>query len=233
MAVRANVDRVCSHPLAYIAGLLIGRHDLVKNAENRFIECQIDALAFTRRLARPQRNQRSDSAVHAGHVVGERRRAWHDRHTPRFAGEIRQSREGVCDTRESGLSAKRPILSIRRNADKNGARVDRLEIVVSKAPLLERARAEILDDDVALGRELPQQLPPALLLQVQRNALLVPALSKPEKRVAALGIGAKAAQRIADLRRLDLDDLGAELAENRGAVWARDKSAQVEHPYPF
>src|SRR5262249_6598297 len=49
------------------------------------------------------------------------------------------------------------------------------------------------------------------------------------QRVAAFGVGAKPAKRVAGLRRLDLDHLGAELAEDGGAMRSGDEGAEIKH----
>ena len=41
-------------------------------------------------------------------------------------------------------------------------RLSFFKLVVAEAPFLQRARAEILDDDVAFRRQLPQHLPAAV-----------------------------------------------------------------------
>src|SRR5262249_5336019 len=87
---------------------------------------------------------------------------------------------------------------------------------------------EILDDDVAFRGELPQQIPSALGGKIERDALLVASLREPHERVAAFGVGAKTAQRVACLRRLELDHLGAGLAPDRGTVRPGDESAEIE-----
>ena len=233
MTMRADVDRVRAHPLADIAVLLKRRDHLVEHPEHRFVQRQIDALSLAGGLARFQRNQRADRAVHAGHIVGQRRRARHHRHAPWFAGKISQARKRVRDAGEAGLGAHRPVLAVGRNAHQNGARVQPLELVISQSPFFQRSGPEILDNDIAFCRQLPQQFATALLLQIERDALLVAAFRQPDQRVAAFGIGAEAAQRIADIGRLDLDHLGAELAEDRRAIRARDEGAEIEHPDPF
>jgi hypothetical protein len=98
----------------------------------------------------------------------------------------------------------------------------------SEAPLLQRTGPEILHDDVALRRQLPQQLASGVGGEVERDAFLVARLRQPHQRIAALGAGAEPAQRVAGLRRLDLDHFGAELAEDGGAMRSRDEGAEIE-----
>ena len=119
------------------------------------------------------------------------------------------------------------------------ARVDLLELPVADAPRVELPRRVILDEDVAVNRELLEELAPLRLLEVQRDRLLVPHLVQEVEadRLAGLGVLEHVLlaperrlppQRIA-VGRLALDRVGAELREHRGAPVADDHPlAQVE-----
>ena len=87
------------------------------------------------------------------------------------------------------------------------------ENVVTEVPLFQRARAEVLHDDVGLFHQIEEQLAAAPLPQVQRDSSLVAGVHGPEHVVPVdLGL-APGAQRVRSARWLDLDDIGAHVAE--------------------
>ena len=66
--------------------------------------------------------------------------------------------------------------------------------------------------------------------EVDGHGPLVAALAEPHQRVAAVGLGAEAAEVVAGARALDLDHVGAELTEHGGAERPGDVGAEVEDP---
>ena len=103
-----------------------------------------------------------------------------------------------------------------------------LQDVPAEPPFLHRAGLEVLDENVGLRDQPLQDLGTLGLPQVERGRLLVAALLQPGERVAALGDGAELAQGVADLRQLDLDDLGTELGQLRRAEGAGKKARHVD-----
>ena len=80
-----------------------------------------------------------------------------------------------------------------------------------------------------------QQLAKNLLslggLQVKRDRLLVTRLHVPPQRGAVFKL-APLAQRVADIGRFDLDDLGAEFAQQLGGKRARYQLSEFNHFQP-
>ena len=101
----------------------------------------------------------------------------------------------------------------------------RLQDIRAEADLFERARPEILDQDVAPGDEAQQRVLRAVVAEVEHDRALVARIGLPVQLLAAV---APVAQRIAR-RRLDLDDVGAEIGELEGEHVAGDQPRQVEH----
>src|SRR6185312_10717821 len=132
------------------------------------------------------------------------------------------------DAGKARLRAHRPVLAVRGDADQDRATIELLQLVIAEAPFFQRTWTEILDDDVAFRGELAQQIAPAFAGQIERDAFLVACFRQPHQRVAAFGVGPEPAQRVAGAGRLDLDHLGAELAQNGGAMRAGDESAEIE-----
>src|SRR5262249_58726349 len=124
---------------------------------------------------------------------------------------------------EAGTVAARPGLAERRDANHDERTADRRERFPSEIPALERPGSEVLGQDVRLRDQAPDQRLPLRLSQVAGNRLLVARLDEPPVGAAGVGAGgsAQASQVVADARLLDLDHLGAELAEQRGAYRRR------------
>ena len=114
------------------------------------------------------------------------------------------------------------------------ARVDLLEVLIPDSPAVERSGPEVLDHHVRLGRELQHGLLRLRPVEVESDELLVrvgpeeaearPRLRHPpgereEERLVERG---RVTHRLAAPRRLDLDDLGAQLGEVARAGGAED-----------
>src|SRR5215813_8685856 len=95
------------------------------------------------------------------------------------------------DAGKARLGAHRAILTVGRDAYQDRAAIELFQLVIAEAPLLQRARPEILDDDVALRSQLPEQFASAVGREVERDAFLVARLRQPHQRIAAVGRGAE------------------------------------------
>src|SRR5207249_11670555 len=104
----------------------------------------------------------------------------------------------------------------------------------SSSPPTRSARRRRASDDAAGAEPLQLRAPEAERLSVDLLAgdrLLVARLHEPPGGAAArpVGAAAEAAQIVADARRLDLDHLGAEFAEERRAERRGQIRREVEH----
>ena len=97
--------------------------------------------------------------------------------------------------------------------------------LVAEAKPVHRAGAEILDDDIGGARQPARRRLPVLGLQVERDALLV-AVHRTERAVV-VGL-APHPERIAAIRRLDLDDLGAQIGQQHAGEWTADVAGEFE-----
>src|SRR6185436_20246973 len=107
---------------------------------------------------------------------------------------------------EAGASRVRPALPIAGDADHDQPRIDLRELVVTAAPLLQRAGSEVLQQEVGFPDQLVQNLLALRLTQIERDRLLVARDDRPPQRFAISLLAAPHAQRIALLRRLHFDD---------------------------
>src|SRR4029077_3850848 len=102
------------------------------------------------------------------------------------------------------------------------------EDVVAEPPGFERAGLEVLDHDVHERHEPLEQRLPGRLAKIARHGLLVPSLDGPEERIA-VDERPDRAHEVAPTGKLDLDDLGAEIGEQRRGERRADAGAEIEH----
>src|SRR5439155_10111902 len=107
-------------------------------------------------------------------------------------------------------------------------RVDRAHVVVAEPEAGRRARAEVLQDDVGPGRQREPDRPAGGRLQVERDASLV-AVVGHEGRALAADLRRYRARVVADARPLELDHVGAEVAEQHGAVGPGELGGDVQY----
>jgi hypothetical protein len=117
------------------------------------------------------------------------------------------------------------VLPPARDSDDDQARVLPLQNRGTQAHRFEGPGPEILDQHLRGGGEAEQQLAPAHLAQAECQALLVARIHLPMDADASALPGA---QRIAPLRILDPDHLGAEIGELKTDHVARDQTRHVD-----
>ena len=181
------------------------------------------AAAAARVVARVQRGDRGLRREHAGEVVGDRHADAH-RRAVGVAGEVQQAAVADADAVEAGPRRVRAVLAEHRDAHGHEA-VGRgrsgAMFHCSSVP-----GPEVLDDDVGGRREPAEQVLALGRAQVERDALAAAALDRPEQRVAVVDERPDLAHEVAAARLLDLDDLGALLAEQAGAERRGDARAR-------
>jgi hypothetical protein len=95
-------------------------------------------------------------------------------------------------------------------------------------PALQRARPEVLGDDVGGDGETLDERLALGGAQVAGDGLLVPRLDQPEVRRPVGGGAAQAAEIVTRARLLDLDHVGAELAQQRAAEGCGHEGGKVQ-----
>jgi hypothetical protein len=109
--------------------------------------------------------------------------------------------------------------------DVDEARVELRERLLAEAEPLHRAGLEVLAEDVGAGDELEHDLAAARILGVDGDALLVAVEEGEEARA-----GAHELPRVVAAERLDLDHLGAEVAEDDPAGRPHHHVRELDHP---
>ena len=176
-----------------------------------------------------QRGERALHGEHAGQAVAQRqgqprgRPAGEAVHVPQSAGGF--GHRGV--TRLVRLGAG---LSVTGHAHQDDAPIAFAQHVVTEIPLLQGAGPEVLDDDVGLLDEVEEELAALGLAQVQRHGLLVARVDRPEEVVSVEFGLTPGAQRIWGAWWLDLDDLGAHVAQQSPGERSGDQRADLDDP---
>ena len=105
------------------------------------------------------------------------------------------------------------------------------ERVPAQVEPVDRTGSEVLDDDIRLADEAMHEVTTSLGLEVDGEAALVPV---DGEEVGADAVcrprWAPGAQIVARARPLDLDDVGAEVAQDHRSEGARKDPRQVEDP---
>ena len=101
-----------------------------------------------------------------------------------------------------------------RQAKHRQAWIRRLQGRQVEAPAIQRAGAEVLDQHVELRQQPQQKFAPARCAHVQRDAPLAAIGHFPVQRMR-VGDRRQRAQRIAAVRQLELDDVGAQVGTQR------------------
>jgi hypothetical protein len=187
----------------------------------------IGAAAF----ACQQRGHRRHGAVRAGGFVGQRDRRQH-RRTAVHALEPGIAGHRLGQRAEPGTRGVRPRLAEAADAGDDQPGVGLQQPVGAQPPPLEGAGPEALHQHVAARGEPQAQLGAAVAGQVEGDGQLVAGQGLPPQRVP-VDRPAHLACRVAVHRVLDLDDLGAEVAQVAGEDRAGDDRGQVQDPEPL
>ena len=207
------------------------RHGALEHRERRLHERDVDDLAEPAAcdVAPVDRGEDPLHREHPGERVAERE-VHARRRLAGIAVQVAQPAHRLGDRGEARALGVRPGLPVAGDPREDHARVDLAHPVVADPPALERPGPEVLDDDVGMLDEPQEQLLPARLAQVERDALLVPRLHGPPQRAALVAGLAPLADRVRLPGRLDLDDLGAEVAEQPAGERARRAASRARRP---
>ena len=195
--------------------------------EDGLVQRHVHHLPAPAAMTLVQGGQHADHPMQRGQRVADAHAHPH-RWPPRLAGEVAQAAHGLGHHPETGFVAVRPGLAVAADAQHDQPRVGRHQRLGRQTEALQRAGAEVLHQHVGLPRQRAHQGLGLGVLQVQRHRALVARLHLPPHRGAVLE-QPPLAQRVTAGRRLDLDDVGPEVAERARGERPRDELAEFEH----
>ena len=146
-----------------------------------------------------------------------------DAHDPGLALEERVVTSAVGERADAPVAADRAV---------DEPRVPLAQGRVAKPTALGGARAQALDDHVGAAGELEQSGEAVRVGEVEGERALAGVRRQEEHSVLAPGGWAPAPGLVAPVGTLDLDDVGAEHAQDLGAVRPRERAAQIEDADP-
>ncbi len=235
-AVPAEVDvagRDARQPragrLAHVAGLLELGDRRLEHREAGVDDRRIDDLAGGAALAGVEREQDALERRLGGERVAEAD-AVARRRLAGVAVDVSEARDRLAGGREPRALAVAAGLAVAGHARVDAAGVPLVHVVGPQAPALHRARAEVLQHDVGGGGELGGDPLPRGLAQVERDGALVAGQDRPPQAVVVVAQAPPVAHRVAVARRLDLDHVGAEVAQQRARVGAGEQLAELDRP---
>src|SRR6058998_3525744 len=145
------------------------------------------------------------------------------------AGDVHDAALALHDEVVAGAMRFGPRLAEARDRAVHEARIEAAQCLEAHAEPFHRAGAEVLDDDVALAREAPQNVQALAGLEVERDALLA-AVDRHEVRGLARHKRRPFPRVVALAPLLDLDDLGAHVGQHHRAERSSEDACEIEHP---
>jgi hypothetical protein len=138
----------------------------------------------------------------------------------------RPQRGGV----EAALGRLLAVLAVGRHRRVDEPPVERREVLPADAQALARVQRRVGHEHVGAGDEPAQHVAPGGLAQVEGETALAPVVDDPAIVVRALGhAGPTGAMTVeVAVRRLDLDDVGAQVREHGRGDRARDEARGVD-----
>ncbi len=179
-----------------------------------------------------QRREHHRHQCKAGVQVDNRRAAAY-RRAIGLAGEAHQAAVRLQREIVGAHVRKGTFLAVGIELAVDHAGIDRAQRLVAQAEALHRARAKIVDDDVAAFRHAQRSGPAGVRRKVDADAALV-AVEGNKRGAGALGVAgrvvghAEIARFVAAARFLDLDDVGTEVAQHLRGGRRREDAREVE-----
>jgi hypothetical protein len=213
-------------------------HDVAPHElDGRVVKGRVDPLAPSASLPLDQRDQHADGQVGAGLVVDDSG-ADSDRAAAAFTGDALRPGIGLQDSIGAPASSFGSSMTETRHARVDDLRTGRRDRFISDPQALRYARPVVLHQDVGRGDELVGDAQSGGVFEVKHDPPLVPHVVGGEPTVrkavlAALGsarVGGPVGRGPGRPGGLDLNHVGAEVAQHLGAEWPGGALAEVQHP---
>src|SRR6185369_413163 len=206
--------------------------------EYRLVQGHVDHLTAPARVAVLQSQQDADHAMQCGQRIADAYADSH-RHAPRLAGQVAQAAHRFGHDTEARAIAIGSGLAIAADAQHDQAAIELEQAVGAEAPAFERSGTEVFNQHVGMAGEPAHDVLRVGILQVQGDRTFVARLDLPPHRGAVLeqaplaqGIAAARSGPLRIGRRLDLDDISAEIGQRLGREGSRDQLPKFENLEP-
>ena len=191
------------------------------HVEQRIHHGEVDRLALAGALFVKERHQDGEGSADSPRVVGDRD-AGNLRRSVGLARHVGNAGQTLVVEIVGDDPAVGALLAEARERDADDVALDLAKGLVVEAQALRHAGPKAFHDDVDGRDDLLEHLTALRLLQVEANA----------SRVAADDVGNH--EFLAALAgRLQLDDVGAEVAEDLGAVRSGPEAREIQDPHGF
>jgi len=177
-----------------------------------------------------ERDHHRIGAEGRGDAVGQGQRRQRGRRVRR-ARHVGEAAHGLGERAEARARRVGPRLAEPRDVEHHEPAVHGPEVLVADPPAGQRAGPEVLDHHVDPGHEAAQEVLPLGHAEVERHAPLVARRGAPHEPDAVL-LGSEPAHAVTAAGLLHLDDVGAELRQERRHPGPRGKRGDVEHREP-
>ena len=203
---------------------MVAHHELRERLEHR----HLDRLAAAGALRIEDGGQQRDRRLQPHRAVGQR-----DRRVARLGATLLREQRGDADGPLNqvvvrGLAGVRAVFAVTEGADVDDLRIHRRHRVVTQAEPRHRLRADVVDQRIATRRQTQAGIAALGLLEVEDDRALVAVQVHRHRAHAGVAHRADGAQVVAG-RRLDLDDVGTQVAERLRGVRPHHHGGQVEN----
>ncbi len=224
-----HVGQHRARPLPLVARDRPLRQQRLHHGQDRLVDSRIHHLAAAGALPVMQGHQGAQAGEGGRERVAERD-AGPDRRLLRGSHHVPDPAHRLADRAEPGPGGVGPGLAVAGHPGDDQARVLLPERLGRQPPAFQRARPEVLHQDVGAGEQPAQQLLAVGGAQVAGDRHLVPGHDRPPQRLAVRFLPPPLTHRVALARQLDLDHLGPEIAEQLAAERPGQQLAQLDHP---
>src|SRR5436190_20468377 len=145
-------------------------------------------------------------------------------------GDAHQARFRLQDEIVPGLSGFRSARTVTGDRAAHETWRMFIEPRIGKAPLRQRAELEVVEQHIAFPREVGQYLLALLDAHVENERALV-AIESEKISGFAFDKWRAPRPRVVAVRRLDLDHVGAHVAEHHAAQRTCENAREIEHPH--
>ena len=145
-------------------------------------------------------------------------------------GNAHQPGHGLRDDVISRATGQRALLAKAGNTGVDQPRVVLLEAVEIDAQALSDTGAEVLDHDIGIGHQFVETLAVGRVFKIDFNAAFA-AIDQPEVDTFAVQKRAQMAGVIALLGHFELDDVGPQISQHRGAMRPGQHAADIQHTH--